>query len=87
MAIWKRKSQILNLKEQTMNSSKTFEIWGNGKQVRDFIYIDDIITFVNKVVELDIREVFNIGNGIPINFIELSKLMMKLYGVKKDIIF
>ena len=70
-----------------MSHNKTFEIWGDGKQVRDFIYIDDIISFVNRVVELDILKPMNIGSGTPINFIQLAQKMMKIYGVKKEIVF
>jgi nucleoside-diphosphate-sugar epimerase len=59
-----------------------FEIWGNGQQVRDFIYIDDIIEATMKAVELDIQEPINLGTGIPTSFNELAKIMFDISGYK-----
>jgi nucleoside-diphosphate-sugar epimerase len=76
----------MNIKK-ALSDNNFFEIWGDGKQVRDFIYMDDIINFVNKVLELDIQDVFNIGTGEPTNFIDLANKVMKIANVKKEIIF
>ena len=76
----------MNIKKAISDSS-TFDIWGDGKQVRDFIYIDDIVFFVNKVVELDILKPLNIGSGTPINFLELAQKIMKIHGVNKKFNF
>lgn len=72
--------------QRGINDLDTFEIWGDGKQVRDFIYIQDIIQFTNRVLELDIQDVFNIGTGIPTDFIQLSEKIMRINGKRKDII-
>ncbi len=71
--------------QKTISDNNIFEIWGDGRQVRDFIHIDDIVNFVHKVVELDIIKPLNIGSANPINFLQLSSMMMSLYGVKKEI--
>jgi nucleoside-diphosphate-sugar epimerase len=60
----------------------TFEIWGDGSQVRDFIYIDDIVEATMKAVELDILEPLNLGTGIPISFVELAEMMFKISGFR-----
>ena len=64
---------------------RKFDIWGSGRQVRDFIHIDDIVEAVMKAVELDIQEPINLGNGKPTSFLELADICMEIAGktVKK----
>ncbi len=50
-----------------------FDIWGDGKQVRDFVHIDDIFDAVMATVEANYQEPVNIGTGIPTNFIQLAE--------------
>lgn len=76
-----------NIRKILLDNNK-FEIWGDGLQVRDFIYIDDIVRCVDKVLELDIyNKPLNIGNGVPLNFIQLAELLMKVTGIKKELVF
>ncbi|MBR3834613.1 MAG: NAD-dependent epimerase/dehydratase family protein [Lachnospiraceae bacterium] len=43
---------------------KTVEIWGDGKAVRDYIYIDDLVdAFVKTVDYAGCEQVFNVGSG------------------------
>lgn len=60
-------------------------VFGDGRIQRDFLFIDDlvdaIITCGSK--EEAFGEVFNIGSGKPINFIELAKLISKMAGSGK----
>lgn len=57
-----------------------FEIWGDGKQVRDFIHIDDIVEATLKAVELDIQKPINLGWGRATSFNELAKIMFDVAG-------
>ncbi len=44
---------------------ETIKIWGNGNDIRDYIYIDDAISAILKIMEYDGKEkVFNVGSGI-----------------------
>lgn len=58
----------------------TFEVWGDGTQVRDFIHIEDIIKSTLKTVELEILDPVNLGWGIPTSFNELAELAFKVSG-------
>lgn len=47
--------------------NETIEIWGDGSAVKDYIYIDDLVYYVSKLVtsESDCwNSVYNIGTGI-----------------------
>lgn len=41
------------------------KIWGDGSAVRDYLYIDDLVDFVAKLIEADQTSgVFNVGSGV-----------------------
>jgi len=63
------------------------EIFGDGKQTRDFIFINDIIEANILAAKSSSDGVFNIGNGTPISINEVAKLVMKITGTDLDIIY
>ena len=57
----------------------SFEIWGNGEQVRDFIHIDDIVEAVMCCVNNDIPNCdMNLGSGIATSFNNLANTMFDI---------
>ena len=53
---------------QKSRASKKVEIFGTGKETRDFIFIDDIIQAIDIISEADISQhVINIANGEEIS--------------------
>ena len=72
-------SQFINL----INEGDTLDIYGDGKQKRDFTYVEDIvranILAANSKVE---GEVFNVGSGNPVELIEVINSLEKKIGKK-----
>lgn len=59
---------------------RTLEIWGNGSNVRDYIYINDVTEAFEKVIKKEISgDVFNIGTGIGTSIKELAGLVQKQF--------
>lgn len=57
-------------------------IYGDGNQTRDFIYIDDIVGIIVKLLDNDkntIGEIFNVGTGKPAKILDLSNMITMLY--------
>jgi len=52
-------------------------IYGDGRQKRDFVWIDDIIDALIYVSFNDLTGVLNVGSGISISFNEVLKLINK----------
>jgi nucleoside-diphosphate-sugar epimerase len=50
-------------------------IFGNGSQSRDFVYIDDIVQTVMKILEEDFTGILNVGSGQRKNFNEVIELI------------
>jgi len=58
--------------------NKPITIYGNGKQVRDMLYVDDLIDAFNSFVNSDLKSgLFNIGGG-PNNTISLLEFLDEL---------
>ncbi len=55
-------------------------VFGDGKIVRDFLYVDDLVACLLKVAPSDVSygEVFNVGTGVPTSFIDLAKLIVEV---------
>jgi len=79
-AICKFSNKILN--------NKTIEIYGDGKQTRDFTYIKDVIegTILSGGSKVK-GEIFNIGSGKRISVLDLIKVIEKKIGKKADMKF
>jgi UDP-glucose 4-epimerase len=49
-------------------TGRQIEIWGNGTVVRDYIFIDDVVSALMKAVEYHgTQRIFNVGTGVGIN--------------------
>lgn len=57
-----------------------FEIWGDGKQTRDWIHIDDIVDATMAAVTEDVEGSINLCSGRATSFNELANLVAKEVG-------
>ncbi len=62
-------------------------IYGDGKQTRDFTFIEDVVHANILAVESKATGVFNIGGGKSITINDLAKLIMKICGKYFDPIY
>ena len=61
-----------------------YEIWGDGNQVRDFTYVDDVIDALLLVTEKSNGEVYNVATGIPTTVTQLVETITDIYGYKPE---
>lgn len=57
-----------------------FVIWGDGKQTRSFLYIDDCLEGVLKLMESDYTKPVNIGSDRLVTIDELAEIIIKISG-------
>lgn len=60
--------------------ASTFQIWGDGSSVRDFLYIDDLASAVFAAPRRGVHDVFNVSSGevLSINeLVEMCKLVSR----------
>jgi len=65
-------------------NGKSPEIWGDGGQTRDLIYIDDIIAMILKSAEINYTGIINLGTGESISFKETVKRIKKILNSNVD---
>lgn len=58
------------------------EIWGDGEQTRSFLYIDECIEGVRRLMNSDFMGPVNIGSDEMVTINELAKMTMEIAGKK-----
>lgn len=64
-------------------------VWGQGQEVRDFLYEDDFVRFVEMVIDQQDYpfDIFNVGLGRSITIRELVEKVVKASGKDLEIIY
>lgn len=63
-----------------------FEVWGTGKQGRDFVHIDDVIDFIQLLMDnVSDGSAYNIGSGKLLSFIEIINVFCDIAGYEPEI--
>jgi nucleoside-diphosphate-sugar epimerase len=63
----------------------TIEVWGDGKQTRSFLYIDECLEGVRRLMNSDFTGPVNIGSDEMITINELAKMVMNIAEKKLKI--
>ncbi len=64
-------------------NNDVLDVWGDGKPVRDFIYVDDVARSMIKIVEKEINEPINLGSGDGVSIKQIAELVADYFN--KDI--
>lgn len=57
------------------------EIWGDGKQTRSFMYIDDCITGIDKMMNSAVEDPINLGSSELVTINQLVDIVEEIAGV------
>jgi GDP-D-mannose 3',5'-epimerase len=66
------------------NDPGTIEIWGDGEQTRSFLYIDECVEGVRRLMQSDYSLPLNIGSDEMVTINQLAEMVIDISG-KKDI--
>jgi nucleoside-diphosphate-sugar epimerase len=61
------------------------EIWGDGKQTRSFLYVDECLEAVRRLMESDFAGPVNIGSEEMVTINQLAEMAMSIAGKKLSI--
>jgi len=78
---------ILSIFSTCLMNNKPINIFEDGKESRDFVYIDDVVNATIKGIESDINEflIVNVGYGIPINVLSVAEILKRMYESQSEI--
>jgi len=60
----------------------SIEIWGDGKQTRSFMYIDDCLMGIDKILHSDVLVPLNLGSDELVTINELVSIVEEIAGIK-----
>ncbi len=79
---------IRKMHEAKLNKNDTVEIWGTGKPLREFLYVDDMADACVFLMEnYDGEEHINIGTGEEISIKDLAQLIKKIVDFDGELVF
>lgn len=74
---------ILSIFSTRIKNHNGINIFEDGKETRDFVYIDDVVdaTILGLEVSEANRHVFNIGTGVATDVLTVAKTLCEKYGI------
>lgn len=75
--------------EAKVRGDKDLVVWGTGKPMREFLYVDDMADACVFLMEFDdVRDgLFNVGTGQDVTIRELAETVMGVVGFEGEIVF
>jgi nucleoside-diphosphate-sugar epimerase len=68
--------------EAKLSGKHEIEIWGTGNQTRSFMYIDDCLNGIQKIMNSDIIEPINLGSSEAVSINQLVDMVEKIAGIR-----
>lgn len=74
---------------KVFDESPQLTVWGDGSQTRDFLHINDLISFVKSALDKQSSayEIYNCGSGRVASVKELVSMMLSIHEYKKALLF
>lgn len=74
--------------EAKLRGDKKYVVWGSGKPMREFMYVDDLADACIFMMEKGITQgLYNVGTGIDVTIAELAETVMRTVGFPGTIEF
>ena len=66
-----------------IDNKKDLEVWGDGKQTRTFLFVDDCVEGTLKLFQSDHEEPINIGSDEQVSINQMIDMIEEIAGIKK----
>ena len=70
--------------EAKKSGNLKIEVWGDGEQTRTFMYIDDCISGLDKLMESDFSDPINLGRSELVSINQLIDIISEIAGVEVE---
>jgi GDP-D-mannose 3', 5'-epimerase len=70
--------------EAKLSGKHEIEIWGTGHQTRSFMYIDDCLSGIQKIMNSEILEPINLGSSEAVSINQLVDLVEGIAGIRLE---
>jgi nucleoside-diphosphate-sugar epimerase len=65
-----------------INNINEIEVWGDGKQTRSFMYIDDCIKGTKMIFNSNYKDVYNLGSNEQVSINQMIEIVEKIANFK-----
>lgn len=65
---------------KVVEATSEVEVWGSGKQTRSFLYIDECLEGIERLMNSDYKQPLNIGSSELISINDLAKMVIEISG-------
>lgn len=69
---------------KVVEAENEIEIWGDGEQTRSFLYVDDCVEAVRRLMESDFIGPVNIGSEEMVSINDLADMVMRIAGKRMN---
>ncbi len=74
--------------KKALQSGENIKVFGSTESFRDYVYIDDVVSAVTKVLSLEAKpRVFNVGSGVATTLSEILEVVESLKSPNTEIQF
>lgn len=67
-----------------LKNKKKISIWGNGSEIREFLYVEDLTKIIVKLISKNFSGILNVG-GLPSSYFNLIKKISKILKTKPNL--
>ena len=79
---------IYRMHKSKINSQNNFKVWGTGKPLREFLYVDDLADSINFIIQNNIEEeILNVGSGEEVSIQDLVNKIKEVVNYDGEIYF
>ncbi len=79
---------IFRMHQAKINNEESFNIWGTGKPLREFLYVDDLCKAIEFLINNPTdQSLLNVGSGYEISILELAKKIKKVVDFDGSLVF
>jgi len=79
---------ISRMHKAKLKNSLTFDIWGSGKPLREFLHVDDLSNAIEFLLDKEIDyELLNVGSGEEVSILKLAELIKDVINYQGELFF
>ncbi len=79
---------IYRMHNAKINNDSSFKIWGTGKPLREFLYVEDLADAINFLIDSNVEDkLLNIGSGEEISIFNLALKIKEVVGYEGEVVF
>ena len=77
---YSKKQGVINIALRAAFEQNNFSVWGNGENLKDYIYVEDFVEILFRLLDLNINnQIINVGSGKPISLNNILSHIKNIY--------